>query len=93
MVCVHVKAIRLVEPDSQGCSECLAKGDRWVNLRMCLTCGHVACCDSSPNRHARNHWRTTQHPIIRSFQPGEDWRYCYPDADYLDPEGEWPVAT
>jgi CPA2 family monovalent cation:H+ antiporter-2 len=93
MVCEHVKEIRLVEPDAEGCSDCLAVGDRWVHLRMCLTCGHVACCDSSKNQHARRHWHRTQHPIVRSAQPGEDWRWCYPDGDYLDPEGEWPVAT
>jgi uncharacterized UBP type Zn finger protein len=93
MVCEHVKEIRNVEPDAEGCSECLARGDTWVNLRMCLTCGHVACCDSSPNRHARRHAHHTHHPIIRSFEEGEDWRWCYPHNDYLDSEGEWPVAT
>jgi uncharacterized UBP type Zn finger protein len=93
MVCEHLKAIRLVEPDSEGCSECLTRGDTWVHLRMCLSCGHVGCCDSSKNRHARHHWHDTHHPIVRSIEPGEDWRWCYPHADYLDPEGEWPVAT
>ncbi len=93
MVCEHVKEIRNVEPDADGCSECIARGDEWVNLRMCLTCGHVACCDSSPNQHARKHAQRTRHPIIRSFEEGEDWRWCYPHHDYLDPEGEWPVAT
>jgi hypothetical protein len=91
MLCEHVKAIRPVEPDSEGCSECLARGDRWVHLRMCLSCGHVACCDSSPNRHARRHWGATQHPVIRSAEPGEGWRWCYPHADYLDPEPASPA--
>jgi uncharacterized UBP type Zn finger protein len=93
MVCEHVKEIRNVEPDAEGCSECLAQGDTWVHLRMCLSCGHVGCCDSSKNRHARAHWHRTRHPVIRSFQRGEDWRWCYPHQDYLDPEGTSPAAT
>jgi len=93
MVCEHVKEIRDVEPDAAGCSECLATGDRWVHLRMCLTCGHVGCCDSSKNKHARRHWQGSRHPIIRSAEPGEDWRWCYPHEGYLDVEGEGPVAT
>lgn len=92
MVCEHVREIRDVEPDSEGCSECLAKGDRWVQLRMCLTCGHVGCCDSSTNRHARKHWHATQHPIIQSAEAGQDWRWCYPHDDYLDPEAAQPGA-
>jgi uncharacterized UBP type Zn finger protein len=86
MRCEHVRQIRDVRPDAEGCSECLAMGDRWVHLRECLVCGHVACCDSSKNKHARGHWRTTGHPVVRSFQPGEDWRWCYVDGDYLDEE-------
>jgi uncharacterized UBP type Zn finger protein len=81
--CEHVSQVRDVSPDAEGCSECLAAGSRWVHLRECLTCGHVACCDSSPNKHARKHWHATQHPIIRSFEPGEDWQWCYADDDYL----------
>ncbi len=92
MICEHVRSIRDVAPDAQGCSECLAAGDRWVHLRMCLSCGHVACCDSSKNTHARRHWEKTQHPVIRSFQPGENWRWCYPHNDYLDAEGDAPGA-
>lgn len=63
----------------QGCEECLRSGSRWVSLRLCLTCGHVGCCDSSPNKHATRHFRATQHPVVRSFEPGEDWRWCYVD--------------
>lgn len=92
MVCEHVKEIRNVEPDAEGCSDCLRTGDRWVHLRMCLSCGHVGCCDSSKNRHARRHFEGTRHPIIRSREEGEDWRWCYPHQDYLDPEGERPGA-
>lgn len=88
MTCEHVSEIRPVSPDAQGCSECLAAGDRWVHLRECLTCGHVACCDSSKNKHARKHFGATHHPIIRSFERGEDWAWCYVDDDYVDlPEG------
>lgn len=62
-----------------GCEECLAIGSRWVHLRLCLACGHVGCCDSSPNRHATAHNAATAHAVIRSFQPGEQWRWCYVD--------------
>jgi uncharacterized UBP type Zn finger protein len=66
--------------DIEGCPDCLAAGEHaWVHLRMCLSCGHVACCDSSPHRHASAHFRATQHPVMRSVEPGEDWRWCYPD--------------
>lgn len=61
-----------------GCEECLAMGDRWVHLRLCMTCGHVGCCDDSKNRHARKHARGG-HPIVRSFEPGERWLYCFAD--------------
>ncbi len=93
MVCEHVREIRDVAPDStEGCKECLAVGDGWVHLRMCMTCGHVGCCDSSKNRHARRHWERAHHPIIRSAEPGEDWLWCYPDHDYLDAEAARPGA-
>ena len=78
--CGHLDQIQDVTPDSaEGCSDCLAIGSRWVHLRMCLSCGHVACCDSSPNRHATAHATTSTHPVIRSAEPGEDWRWCYVD--------------
>jgi CPA2 family monovalent cation:H+ antiporter-2 len=77
--CSHTGETTAVTPDAQGCSECIALGDRWVHLRICMTCGHVACCDSSKNKHATSHNRTTGHPIIRSFQPGEEWAWCYRD--------------
>jgi uncharacterized UBP type Zn finger protein len=67
----------------QGCEECLKTGDTWVHLRLCLTCGHVGCCDSSPNKHATRHYHATHHPVIRSFQPGEHWRWCYPDEIFV----------
>jgi uncharacterized UBP type Zn finger protein len=79
--CTHQDLIDLsVQPDStEGCSECIALGDRWVHLRMCMTCGHVGCCDSSPNRHASKHAAAADHPIVGSLQPGEDWMWCYVD--------------
>jgi thioredoxin reductase (NADPH) len=73
-----------VRPKSHGCSECLASGGVWVHLRLCLTCGHVGCCDNSPNRHATKHHAHTNHPVIRSYEPGEAWAYCYPDQAYVE---------
>jgi uncharacterized UBP type Zn finger protein len=61
-------------------------GDRWVHLRMCLACGHVGCCDSSKNKHATGHFHATRHPVMRSFERGEDWAWCYVDEDYVSPE-------
>jgi hypothetical protein len=67
-------------PDSvAGCEDCLAAGGRWCHLRICLECGHVGCCDSSPGRHASKHAQDSGHPIIRSVQPGEDWSWCFID--------------
>ncbi len=77
--CPHLTEIRDVTPASQGCAECVAAGDTWVHLRLCLTCGHVGCCDSSKNKHATRHFHATGHPIIKSFEPGEDWGWCYID--------------
>lgn len=83
--CTHRDQIRDVTPGSSGCAECLASGQRWVHLRLCLSCGHVGCCDSSPGRHATRHYRETGHPIIKSHEPGEDWGWCYVDEVTLDP--------
>jgi hypothetical protein len=78
--CEHLTTIRLVEPRTpNGCEECLAKGLRWVHLRLCMECGHVGCCDNSQGKHATGHYRSTHHPIIRSFEPSEDWGWCYVD--------------
>ena len=71
--------IQTVEPSGTGCADCLANGTWWVHLRLCLTCGKVGCCDESPNRHARAHFRTESHPIIRSFEPDESWVWCFED--------------
>jgi uncharacterized UBP type Zn finger protein len=77
--CPHVKEIRKVQPKTDGCEECLKMGDTWVHLRLCLSCGHVGCCDSSKNKHATKHFRAIHHPIMQSIEPGEDWRWCYVD--------------
>ena len=80
-VCSHLDQVEFLELPSAipGCEECLRAGGVWVHLRMCQSCGKIGCCDDSPNRHATAHHHETQHPIIRSAEPGEDWSYCYPD--------------
>src|SRR3984885_14211523 len=82
--CSHLGLIRNVRPRTRGCEECLKTGDVWVHLRLCLTCGHVGCCDTSKNKHATKHFHQTQHPIMRSFEPGEDWGWYYVDEVMLD---------
>jgi uncharacterized UBP type Zn finger protein len=77
--CTHLDTLLDVPPSDDGCHECLQSGDWWVHLRMCQECGHVGCCDSSPNRHATAHFHGSTHPLIRSFEPGEEWFYCYSD--------------
>ncbi len=83
--CTHLDQIRDVTPSGAGCKECLETGGRWVHLRLCLICGHVGCCDSSPGRHATKHYHSSHHPIVRSFEPGEDWAWCYVDEVELLP--------
>jgi CPA1 family monovalent cation:H+ antiporter len=84
--CSHLDMIRVVTPTTvNGCEDCLREGTSWVHLRLCLSCGHVGCCDSSPRRHARAHWRSAGHPIAASFEPGEDWAWCYADELLLLP--------
>lgn len=81
--CEHLTAVGEADPapdNPAGCADCLALGETvWAHLRMCLACGHVACCDSSPHRHATAHFRESGHPVMRSFEPGETWRWCYVD--------------
>ena len=89
--CTHLDQIKDVPPSGDGCVECLQTGDWWVHLRMCSTCGHVGCCDDSPNRHATKHYQATQHPIIRSFEPGEGWYWCYPDELFFELEDAAPA--
>jgi len=82
-----------VTPSAHGCEECLAQGDRWVHLRLCMTCGHVGCCDDSPNRHATRHFHATKHPVIKSFEPGEDWAWCYVDAEIIASIVAFPIES
>ena len=78
--CTHLDQIQKVIPRTQGCEECLQIGGWWVHLRLCLICGHVGCCDASPNKHATRHFHETGHPIMRSYELGEeDMRWCYVD--------------
>jgi uncharacterized UBP type Zn finger protein len=80
-VCSHLDEVEVRQLPGQvdGCEDCLASGGKWLHLRICLTCGHVGCCDDSPNRHATAHHHASSHPIIRSLEPGEDWSWCYVD--------------
>jgi uncharacterized UBP type Zn finger protein len=85
--CAHLKVNghrTAVKPSGPGCVECLASHGTWVHLRLCLHCGHVGCCDNSPNRHATKHFHDSKHPVIRSYEPGEGWGYCYQDDLFLE---------
>ena len=82
--CRHASAVRVVTPSALGCEECLKIGSAWVHLRLCRTCGHVGCCDSSPNKHATQHFRATGHPIIEGYDPPEGLGWCYVDEVFLD---------
>jgi uncharacterized UBP type Zn finger protein len=83
--CEHVEqtSIRHVQRPGRGCVDCMKIGGQWVHLRECLTCGHVACCDSSPNQHATKHFHATKHPICTSVEVGETWAWCYVDEQFL----------
>ena len=84
--CTHLDQVHEVRPRTpEGCEECLKTGSWWVHLRLCLSCGHVGCCDNSPNKHATQHYHQTHDPLIQSFEPGEDWGWCYVDELYLEP--------
>ena len=86
--CEHLESAPAQAPEAttpNGCEECLAAGGRWVHLRLCLTCGHVGCCDSSPGKHATAHHAATGHPVIASYEPGETWRWCFEDEVGADP--------
>jgi len=84
--CAHLDMIETFEANTpEGCEECLKMGSRWVHLRLCLTCGHVGCCDSSPNKHASKHAAAQEHPLVQSFEKGEDWIWCYVDELAMQP--------
>ena len=86
--CSHLNTIKPVKPRTNGCEECLKIGQSWVHLRLCEECGHVGCCDDSKNRHARKHAGVARHPIMSSFEPGEDWGWCYVDEVMMEPAPE-----
>jgi uncharacterized UBP type Zn finger protein len=91
-VCSHLDTVDPdLTPSGNGCVECMAAGGRWVHLRLCLSCGHVGCCDSSPGRHTTKHFLATAHPVVRSYEPGEDWFYCYVDEVIFELEGAPPA--
>jgi uncharacterized UBP type Zn finger protein len=77
--CTHTGQIKTTETKKRVCEDCVKIGDQWVHLRLCLICGHVACCDSSKNKHASKHFHATKHPLVRSIEPGERWVWCYAD--------------
>lgn len=83
--CTHLGEIQKVIPSAQGCEDCLKTGETWVHLRICLVCGYVGCCDSSVNQHARKHYETCGHPLVQTFEPGENWLWCYVDEILLQP--------
>jgi uncharacterized UBP type Zn finger protein len=84
MECTHLDQVKEVTPSANGCEDCLRTGGTWMHLRLCMTCGHVGCCDSSPNKHATKHFHSTAHPIIKSLQPREEWGWCYVDEVMFD---------
>ncbi|HUQ63823.1 MAG TPA: UBP-type zinc finger domain-containing protein [Acidimicrobiales bacterium] len=93
-ICNHLDQTEDVAPSSSGCEDCLASGTQdWVHLRMCQACGHIGCCDNSPGRHGTKHYVSTEHPIIRSYEPGEDWFWCYVDEVMFELEGAPPAAS
>jgi hypothetical protein len=91
--CTHVEDIRDIAPSGDGCAECLHTGSAWVQLRRCTTCGHVGCCDSSPNRHATAHNASSGHPLIQSFEPGENWYWCFVDEMGFILENQGPSPS
>ncbi len=85
--CTHLHEFRDVTPSADGCQECLASHGRWVHLRICRVCGHVGCCDDSPNKHATKHFQATQHPVMETYDPPDGWGWCYVDRVMIDLEG------
>ncbi|MFQ5612301.1 MAG: MFS transporter [Anaerolineae bacterium] len=91
--CTHLDQIKEVTPNSEGCADCIALGDTWIHLRMCQTCGYVGCCDDSKNRHAARHFYQSNHPIVRSLEPGEGWNWCYIDEIFLEADAAPPLEA
>jgi uncharacterized UBP type Zn finger protein len=88
--CTHLDQDLDPPPSGTGCVECLATGGHWVHLRRCLECGHIGCCDNSPGRHATAHFGASRHPLIQSFEPGEEWIWCYVDEVAFELEDRPP---
>jgi len=82
-ICDHFMQANAVIPNSDVCDKCIELGDTWVNLRLCLICGRVGCCDNSKNKHATKHYHASDHPIIMSFESNDEWLYCYPDEGLI----------
>jgi uncharacterized UBP type Zn finger protein len=91
--CTHLNQIRFRSTETRVCTDCLKMGDRWVHLRLCLSCGYVGCCDSSKNKHATKHFLATRHPLIRSIEPGENWVWCYLDDLAPTPQDLMPMIV
>jgi hypothetical protein len=91
--CTHLDTIHDVAPSGNGCVECLQLGMRWFHLRRCTECGHIGCCDNSQGKHATGHFRGEGHPIVQSFEPGEDWYWCYVDELGFERSGEGPSPS
>jgi hypothetical protein len=92
-VCTHLDQIRVTSASAAGCQDCLAVGDTWVELRLCVGCGRVGCCDNSKNQHATRHFQASGHPLMRSYEPGEDWWWCYLDELAFEVEGAGPARA
>jgi uncharacterized UBP type Zn finger protein len=91
--CSHLDSITTTKASGNGCVECLQSGGQWVHLRRCTACSHVGCCDNSPGRHATGHFHQTGHPLMQSFEPGEEWFWCYVDEISFELEGERPSVS
>jgi uncharacterized UBP type Zn finger protein len=91
--CTHLDQIHVTSSSAPGCEDCLAVGDAWFHLRLCVSCGRVGCCDNSKNQHATRHHHATGHPLIRSYEPGEDWWWCYVDELDFEVEGVGPARA
>ena len=94
-VCAHLDGVTAAPAPRTpaGCEECLAQGSRWMHLRLCLSCGHVGCCDNSPGRHATGHFHQSAHPLIRSYEPREDWWWCFVDEVMFEVDGAPPSPS
>ena len=88
--CTHLDADLGAGPSGNGCVECLLLGQSWIHLRRCVTCGHIGCCDDSPGKHASAHFPETSHPLLQSFEPGEDWYWCFVDRLAFEVDSEEP---